>query len=539
MALSDWLTKKWFQKNYKEDKKFNFSVEKTGAICPYCLELIPLKEDFSDRENKLFQHITSKCKVFKGKNTPSADIKSLAKKKKDLEIFSFIRNNSKKSESWRVKTKSGIWYCPYCVKPTQVIFSGKKEDVSKFIEDVAKHLDKCFEYSRDPNEFKSADQIKTTVLHENKMHGTVDKIIKKMADNDERYTQMDSDNNWICPFCLHPVPGINLSTELLKTVNAPPQIAHHLLEQCPADTDEKNLKSLNEVIQAAESFTKKAQPKHDPAAFSETAYFGELRSEIMALKKEMGQDDEIKKSLEKARVVVDGMLPSENPQIEGFEFATYFQACSQIGGDFYDFIPISKDRLAVVVGDVSGHGLESALVMGMAKKALSMRVRENDDIIEALSKTNSDIYPDMDRKTFITIFFGVLDIPGNSIQFLRAGHNYSIIYKKQSGKVGIIKSPGMPLGVADGSVFLKSLAAETFTFEKGDIFVQYTDGLTEAMDPTEEEYGMERFVDAIEKYGKYDADYLVTKTINSVTDFAQGYPQTDDISMIVIKRNED
>ena len=77
------------------------------------------------------------------------------------------------------------------------------------------------------------------------------------------------------------------------------------------------------------------------------------------------------------------------------------------------------------------------------------------------------------------------------------------------------------------------------TIEKGDIFVQYTDGLTEAMDPKEEEYGMERFVDAIQRFGKYDADYLVTKTINTVESFTKGHPQTDDISMIAIKRNDD
>jgi serine phosphatase RsbU (regulator of sigma subunit) len=537
MAITDWLLKKWLRKILAENKKFSFTVDKEGVICPYCLELVRMKEDFSDKKEKFFLHISKECKAFKGKETPLADIKGLAKKKKDLQMFSLIRDHLKKSSAWRIRSKSGTWYCPYCTKPTSITYSGRKEETGKFIEDIAGHLDKCFEYSQSPDTFKTAEEIKHTVLQEGKVQEIENKIKQKISDNDERYTQTDADGRWICPYCLQPIIGINMSTELLKTVNAPPQIADHLVNHCPVDMDEKNIKPLNEIIKVAESFTKGPKPKSDSPSMSDTAYFGELRSEIMALKQEMSQDDEIKKSLEKARNVVDGMLPSENPQIEGYEFATYFQACSQVGGDFYDFISIDDERLAIVVGDVSGHGLESALVMGMVKKALNMRAKENDDIVEALAKTNSDIYPDIDRKTFITIFFGVLSVSRHAIQFLRAGHNYTIVYKGSSGTVDIVKSPGMPLGVADGPSFKKALRAETVVLEKGDIFVQYTDGLTEAMDPKEEEYGMERFIDAIQRFGKFDADYLITKTISNVEDFAQGHPQSDDISMIAIRRS--
>lgn len=538
MVLSDWLLKQWLKKQTKDDKRYNFIVDTKGIICPYCLKLVRTKEDMSDKVDVLAAHLSGECSEYKGKSTPLAEVKSLAGKKKDGELFFFIEHQIKTEQSWRIRKKTGTWFCPYCAKPTSVTFPTDPKHTEAFINDVIKHLNKCYDYSKNPDEFRSVDEIKAMVVRENKIQEAQADIKQKILDNDERFTQMDDEGTWICPFCLKPVQGINVSTELLRTVNAPPQIAGHLFEHCPVEYGKENIRSLQEVQDAAASFRKKDETRTDARSTSDTAYLGELRSEIMELKKEMGQDEEIKQSLEKARNVVSGMLPSENPRIEGYEFATFFQACTHVGGDFYDFISLDENRIAVVVGDVSGHGLESALVMGMVKKALNMRAKESEDIVHVLSKTNSDIFPDIDRKTFITIFFGVINTADNSIQFLRAGHNYSIVYKKKSGEIEILKSPGMPLGVADGAVFTKSLKPETFVFESGDIFVQYTDGLTEAMNPKEEEFEMERFTDAIQKFGKYDADYLITKTINTVKAFTGNHPQSDDMSMIAVKRSD-
>lgn len=532
-----WLLKKKLSKYFTEDLCFKVFVKNQGWLCPYCEKLLPIKEKDAGFQEKAYRHFAG-CASFKGIETPYAALPKLNKKKEALELLADIGQKVRSNASWKVLDSSGSWYCPYCVKPTEIKFVKGKTDADILTRDIIKHLRSCFNYSQHPKSFKSSEELKKIIITSNKERSLGQYVKKRIEEDDPLYLQKDPDGHWICPYCVKVVGRIAVSTEILLKMNAPPQIAYHLIYDCPKNIEENDPRPLSEIKALADQLllAQKQRDKKRSQTSEDSEYISKLRAELNDLKTELETNEGLKQSLQKAQDVVMNMLPSSNPTPEGYEFATYFQSCTQVGGDFYDFIDLDSQKIGIAVGDVSGHGLEAALVMGMVKKALNMRALAINDPGEVITRTNEDVFPDLVRGTFVTCFYGIHDILDHSLKFVRAGHNYSILYRAESGMVEVLESGGMPLGVAMGSLFEEALGTVNIDFEKGDIFVQYTDGLTEGMNPDKEEYGEERFIDAIREHGTCDAESLLANVIKDANKFMAGHPQEDDISMLVIRR---
>ncbi|MGE3854876.1 MAG: PP2C family protein-serine/threonine phosphatase, partial [Planctomycetota bacterium] len=242
------------------------------------------------------------------------------------------------------------------------------------------------------------------------------------------------------------------------------------------------------------------------------------------------------KAFDEARRKQLRMLP-EPPEIDGLECAVVYQPCDMVGGDFYDFIELPNNRLGIVQGDVSGHGLEVWGDMTMAMKTLRIYARQSTSAREMLVNANEDLVPDLMAKTFVSGFYCILDLETFKMKMARAGHNPLILFNPDRKPQSLIQYEprGMVLGMARGNMFNNSLEELEIQLYSGDMLLWYTDGVTETMNPDGDEYGIERFCSVIEQHGRREAEYLLQQIMDAVGVFREGAPPDDDVTLVAVR----
>jgi transposase len=231
------------------------------------------------------------------------------------------------------------------------------------------------------------------------------------------------------------------------------------------------------------------------------------------------------------------LLPKNFPDIEGFDIATIYRAAKDVGGDYYDFVWIDENTLGIVVADVSGKGVPGSLVMTMIRTAIRLESRGNRSPINILTRVNEFVTEDVRKGMFITIFLVVLDTRNRKISFSSAGHNPMILYRKEEDKTFFLNPKGIPLGInlPEGVSFEDNLGSENVRLRKGDMLVIYTDGITEAMNPRRQQYGISRYLEFIKDNCDLSPDEFIEKFSDELQAFTSGAEQNDDITMVVIK----
>ncbi len=231
------------------------------------------------------------------------------------------------------------------------------------------------------------------------------------------------------------------------------------------------------------------------------------------------------------------MLPAEVPKAEGYELYCLYHPAEHIGGDFYDFFSLSDHEIAFLIGDVSGHGLEAALIMAMVRKSLKLHAQHHRSPAEVLRRTNLDINADLDARTFVSACYGVLDARGASLTFARAGHNLPVLFNpRRSPPIRHLESKGMVMGVYRGGLFDSTIEEMEIGMRPGDTLVLYTDGLTEARSPAGEPFGTGRLEAALARtHGDLDCQTLAGLLLEDVRTFAAGTPSDDDIAILCLR----
>jgi len=235
-------------------------------------------------------------------------------------------------------------------------------------------------------------------------------------------------------------------------------------------------------------------------------------------------------SFEKARKQIVAMLPSPK-SIPGFEFESVYRPAEEIGGDFYDFFELNDHEFGFVIGDIAGHSIEAAVVVGMVKAAIKIIGKQVPSTAEALARVNKEIYPDLETTTYATVAYGIIDKKTKTLRFSRAGHTPLIIYNpKRNPKIKCYESQGMVLGM-----FSECKCQEiSIQLQSGDCLIQYTDGVTEAMNPSQEEFGIERLCATIESTAP-DAKKILAAVEDAVKAFTGAEKQQDDIAIVGIQ----
>jgi len=249
----------------------------------------------------------------------------------------------------------------------------------------------------------------------------------------------------------------------------------------------------------------------------------------------IGERERMKKELEIARNVQIGLLPKTNPKIKGFDISGTCLPAKEVGGDYFDFVTLGPKKLGIVIGDVSGKGVPAAIYMTLTKGILQSHADDTVSPRLVLNKVNKLLYRNMEKNSFVSMFYAVLNIDEKTLTFARAGHIPGIMINQKNGAKQELNTNGIALGLEEGKVFNRMLQEKTITLSPGDTLVFYTDGFTEAMNLVHEEYGEERFVELISENRAKSAQELIEILFNTVKGFSKDVPQHDDMTVVVIK----
>ena len=241
------------------------------------------------------------------------------------------------------------------------------------------------------------------------------------------------------------------------------------------------------------------------------------------------------RDIEIARDVQQRLLPQEFPPIPGLDYAGACRAALGVGGDYYDFIPLPKTQLGIAIGDVSGKGIPAALLMASLRAYLrgAQTIHHQADLTEVMRNLNMLVYESSAANRYATFFYGELDVPSRTLTYVNAGHNPPMLFRKaaEGGEVVRLDAGGMVIGLIEDCVYQQG----TVTLAAGDVLVAYTDGVSEAMNAENEEWGEERFMEVIGQRRAMSARALIDVLMTSADAFVAGAPQHDDMTLLVVR----
>lgn len=240
----------------------------------------------------------------------------------------------------------------------------------------------------------------------------------------------------------------------------------------------------------------------------------------------------IEEELNFATDIQTNLLPKLNPQIDGFDIAGKSIPAKEVGGDYYDFIPIDENKNAICLGDISGKGLPAAMLMANLQATLRGQAIFSSSSGECLTRANKLLYRSTDKQKFATLFYGILDSSKDIFHFSNAGHDPPFFIDSNRQVTRLTKG-GTVLGFMEEYQFEE----DSVNLKNGDTIIIYSDGITEAMNKNSEEFGEERLLTKIKDCILLKAVNIIQAVFDAVKAFVQDVPQSDDITIVVIKKN--
>jgi sigma-B regulation protein RsbU (phosphoserine phosphatase) len=235
------------------------------------------------------------------------------------------------------------------------------------------------------------------------------------------------------------------------------------------------------------------------------------------------------------REIQQRLFPAAAPALPGFDIAGASFPAAATGGDYFDYIPMLENRLGIVVGDVTGHGLGSALIMADARAILRTLARSMADVRELLIHANDLLREDIGWDRFLTVFFGRLCPVRRELTFLNAGHPHGVVLDREGAVQAELKATLPALGLFP----LENVPEPaTVTLAPGQLLLLLTDGVLEATAPSGEEFGGDRALAVVREQRARPATEIVAALIAAVRAFIQNQPQNDDITMVVVKSSD-
>lgn len=234
-----------------------------------------------------------------------------------------------------------------------------------------------------------------------------------------------------------------------------------------------------------------------------------------------------------ARDLQSSMLPASTPDLPGLEFAASYKPAESLGGDYYDFIWLDDSQLGLAIGDVSGKGVAAAMTMAAARSALRFAARIHSSPSQVLYHVNRRLFRDIKKRTYISLFYGVLDTRSRVFRWSNGGHFPPILVRADGSKQELSKG-GTLIALFDKSRY----ASGQTDLSPGDLLCFYTDGVIEARNLTDEEFSRERLEGLLSNKAHLPAKEILKALMNEVKKFTRGREQHDDITAYILKVGE-
>ena len=251
------------------------------------------------------------------------------------------------------------------------------------------------------------------------------------------------------------------------------------------------------------------------------------------LYREAAERNKLEQELDVARQIQTSFIPHGSPAIQKLNVASFWQAARQVGGDFYDFVELPNGQWGIVVADVADKGVPAALFMALSRTIIRTIALSGHEPAAMLERANRIISNDTTSDLFVTVFYGIWDPAAEKLTYGNAGHNPPLLLRC-GGQSELLRGDGIAMGVLEKV----SIEQKEVALRPGDVTIFYTDGVTEAMNEDEDEFGLDRLRLAAEAAQTRSATEIVASITDAIRDFAGDTPQFDDITLVVTKRQE-
>ena len=326
-----------------------------------------------------------------------------------------------------------------------------------------------------------------------------------------------------------PLPGIRpLAEELVINPNAVSK-AYRALEQ-------ERIITLRQGVDAGHAFTHELAAR--PRAAAPRRSSSELAIENRRLTTQIAAEiaDRVKRNrdLDLAREVQQRLFPQACPPIAGLDYAGACRPALSVGGDYYDFMRFSDTELGIAIGDVSGKGIPAALLMATLRAYLQgQTIGRVTDLAGVVENLNRRVYESSSANRYATFFYAQYDSSTRLLEYVNAGHNPPLIFGARGGRHGVrrLEGGGPVIGLMPECSYLH----QRVTLEEGDVLVLFTDGITESMNASGEEWGEERLTELIEANRSLPARALIERIMRSSDAFVGGADQYDDMTLITAR----
>jgi serine phosphatase RsbU (regulator of sigma subunit) len=340
------------------------------------------------------------------------------------------------------------------------------------------------------------------------------------------WRKLDQESTWVCPFC-----GGEAAEVRVRGKPSPPALRAmraHLLEQClgwragrrdpyPATVMDSFLLEINKRKSAAEDERR-----------------WRLSQEMETLNRRVDSMEDLERSVAEAKRKQLHMLPVDPAPDPIADIAVVYRPLQSVSGDFLDFYEMEDNRFGLTIGDVSGHGVETAIIMGMAKMALRVRSQGLGTVKELMAAANRDLFTELRRAAFVTGLFAVIDRDTRVMTYARMGHTKPLV-RRAAGGCEELEAQGLPFGVDSGTRFVAGLEEREEQLEQGDVVLLYTDGVIEAGPPTGQ-FGLDRLKEALlAAPSEGPARAFLDSIVQAMDDFLAGEPAGDDVTLICLK----
>lgn len=291
------------------------------------------------------------------------------------------------------------------------------------------------------------------------------------------------------------------------------------------------------IIILGKKLTQKPYSESDLEFLESIVNLSVLSIENSMLFDEFLDKKKIESELKIAREIQIALLPKEIPPVKDYEITATNIPALHIGGDYFDIIKLNENKVALIIADVSGKGTPASLLMSNIQSAvhsyLKLYDEENFDLEAVTGKINELIYENTPPEKFITFFWGILDTNTHEFEYINAGHNPPFVLK--NSHVQHLDKGGFMIGILDFGVTYEK---GKITLDDDDVLIFYTDGVTEAQNNSNEEFGEENLISLVKKIKGEDSKFILSEITSSIDTFTKGMPQYDDITLIILKKNK-
>jgi len=256
--------------------------------------------------------------------------------------------------------------------------------------------------------------------------------------------------------------------------------------------------------------------------------YDKMREQLV---KEVTEAERLKRELEIAKEIQLSMLPKKDPDIPLVEITSYYAPAEIVGGDYYDFFTLPNHHLGIVIGDVTGHGIQAGLLVGMTKSCLHHQIKLGYSVPEVMQAMNEMFCDNLQKTLLMTFCYAIIDLKGHAISFSSAGHPCPYCYRYGSNTLVTPKIAAFPLGVRKETTY----QVQRIDLARNDILVFYSDGIIEALNQKGEFFGFERFENLIQTSASLPVGEIRSTILEALKAHCQKVDQTDDITFVIVK----